>query len=111
MEKIYTKLVRDRIPEIITADDEVPVTRILSDKEYKIELENKLLEECNEVINSKTDLERLQELGDVLEVMCALATLGNNTMEDIMQVRLTKRQKRGGFENRIFLEKAISKER
>ena len=33
MEKIYNKLVRDNIPEIITKDNCIPVTRILNDKD------------------------------------------------------------------------------
>lgn len=32
--KIYNKLVRDKIPGIITADGETCKTRILSDEEY-----------------------------------------------------------------------------
>jgi len=46
----YKKLVRDNIPDIIKNNGEIPITRILSNGEYKFELEKKLLEECNEVI-------------------------------------------------------------
>ena len=42
---MYKKLVRDRIPEIILSKGETPITRILSDAEYKEELEKKLHEE------------------------------------------------------------------
>ena len=49
MEKVFNKLVRDKIPEIIKNNNEEPITRILNDEEYKIELEKKLLEEYNEV--------------------------------------------------------------
>ena len=38
MEKIYNKLVRDNIPSIIQEDNEIPITRILSDAEYRQEL-------------------------------------------------------------------------
>lgn len=45
MERIYNKLVRDNIPNIIKEKGETPITRILNDNEYKKELENKLYEE------------------------------------------------------------------
>lgn len=74
----YNKLVRDKIPEIIKNNNETPVTRILSDDEYKIELEKKLLEEYYEVIEA-TGKNRLEEIADMLEVMIALANLENAT--------------------------------
>ena len=37
MEKIFNKLVRDNIPEIIKSKNETPFIRILSDNEYKRE--------------------------------------------------------------------------
>ena len=83
MEKVYNKLVRDNIPEIIKKDNSEPITRILSDEDYKKELERKLLEEYNEVLNTKTPEERIEELADMLEVMQSLANLENKTLEDI----------------------------
>lgn len=38
MEKIYNKLVRDNISDIIEKDNETPYIRILSDDEFIIEL-------------------------------------------------------------------------
>lgn len=99
----YNKLVRDKIPEIIKNNNETPVTRILSDDEYKIELEKKLLEEYYEVIEA-TGKNRLEEIADMLEVMIALANLENATLEDIMTIADEKRNKCGGFKEKIFLE-------
>lgn len=50
MEKIYNKLVRDKIPEIIENDGEKPIVRVLNDNEYKKELEKKLKEEYEEFL-------------------------------------------------------------
>lgn len=52
MERIYNKLVRDNIPNIIEAKGEIPVTKILDDNTYKIELEKKLNEEYHEVLEA-----------------------------------------------------------
>ena len=43
MEKVYNKLVRDNIPTIISGDNRNPITRVLSDDEYKIELEKNFM--------------------------------------------------------------------
>ncbi len=99
----YNKLVRDKIPEIIKNNNETPITRILSDEEYKVELEKKLLEEYQEVLEASGN-DRLEELADMLEVMIALASLDDATLEDIIKIADKKRNKRGGFKEKIFLE-------
>jgi predicted house-cleaning noncanonical NTP pyrophosphatase (MazG superfamily) len=100
---MYKKLVRDNIPDIIRENNEEPIIRTLSDLEYQKELEKKLLEECNEVLLSKGD-ERIEELADLLEVMISLAKLENNTFDDIEKARILKKDKRGGFSKKIYLE-------
>ena len=99
----YGKLVRDNIPDIIRQNGEEPITRILSDEEYKAELEKKLLEECKEVLESD-DNSRIEELADLLEVLIALGEIHGKTFEDIQAVCEAKRQKRGAFNQRIYLE-------
>lgn len=101
--KKYQKLVRDKIPEIIKQNKEEPVTRILSDNEYKEELEKKLYEEYIEVLNSN-NTDRIEELADMLEVMISLAKLENKSLDDIVDVAKKKKEKRGGFEQKIYLE-------
>lgn len=111
MKKVYNKLVRDNIPEIIIKDRCKPITRILTDEEYKKELEIKLLEEYKEVLETKTSKERIEELADMLEVIQSLAILENKTLEDVIETAKIKRLKRGGFEKKIFLERVIEIDR
>ena len=108
MEKIFNKLVRDNIPNIIDNNGEVAVTRVLDDEEYKKELYKKLLEEANEVINS-TEEETLEELADVLEILSSIASLNNKSIEDIIEIARMKREKRGGFQKKLFLERTYEK--
>lgn len=110
MDQIFNKLVRDNIPNIIKNNGEESIIRILDDAEYRKELYKKLLEECNEVINSKNKEELLEELADVLEVIRSIAKLENNELDDVIEISDQKKLKRGGFEKRIFLEKTYKKE-
>ena len=75
MDRVFKKLVRDNIPNIIENNNEVAITRILSDTEFRLELYKKLKEECNEVIESKETSETLEELADVFEVLKSIAQL------------------------------------
>jgi len=104
----YNKLVRDKIPEIIKNNGEEPIIRILDDIEYKKELEKKLFEEYNEVIES-SNKDRLEELADMLEVMKCLAELEGKTIEDIIEISNDKNLKRGSFKDKIYLEKVLKK--
>lgn len=109
MEQTFNKLVRDKIPDKIESNGEVAITRVLSDYEYKIELYKKLLEESNEVIRSKTKEELIEELADVYEILRALANLNDETMDKVIEEADKKRSKRGGFDNKIYLEKTMDK--
>lgn len=106
MERIYNKLVRDKIPDIIKGNGEMPIIRLLDDISYKSELEKKMFEEYKEVIESK-GIDRMEELADMLEVIKALASLENKTLDDVIKTADEKSQKRGAFDKKIFLEKVI----
>ena len=108
MEIVYNKLVRDNIPNIIKANGETPVVRILDDSTYKSELEKKLNEEYHEVLEA-SGAERAEELADMLEIIRALAKLENKSLQDIIEIADNKNEKRGAFEEKIFLEKVIEK--
>ena len=104
MERYYNKLVRDNIPEIIKSNGEKPVIRILNDNEYKTELEKKLNEEYQEVLNAKGE-ERIEELADMIEVIKYLAKIENSTLDEVIAIANRKSAKNGAFNNKVFLEK------
>ena len=106
MERIYNKLVRDNIPQIIENKGETPIIRTLNDVEYKSELEKKLYEEYKEVIEA-SGADRVEELADMIEVISALAKLENNSLDDVISIADKKSEKRGAFDKKIFLEKVI----
>lgn len=99
---MYQKLVRDNIPDIIRNNGEEPIVEVLDDERYKTELERKLLEEANEVINAG-GVDRVEELADLLEVMDALVIHEGYTLDDVLEARSSKLEKRGGFSKRLYL--------
>ena len=101
--RVYNKLVRDNIPDIILKDNELPSTRILSDEEYIKELDKKLMEEVNEYLEN----DNIEEMVDILEVIRAILEHYNVTYEEIEEKRVKKAKKRGAFKEKIFLEKVI----
>ena len=101
--KIYNKLVRDKIPEIINADNRRAVTRILDTDEYIKELNTKLQEEVKEYLEDNN----IEELADIVEVIYAILDSNNISIEEFEKIRKAKVEKRGAFKNRIFLEKEI----
>lgn len=98
--KIFNKLVRDKIPDVIRKNGEIPTIRILDDEEYIKELNKKLKEEINEYLAD----ESIEELADVEEVLRALVELKGVSYEDFNKIREEKCEKRGAFKDRVFLE-------
>lgn len=98
---IHNKLVRDKIPEIIENTGKTAYCHTLTEEEYLSELDKKLNEECAEYQADKS----LEELADMLEVMYAIAEARGYSLEELENVRAEKAIKRGGFKDRIFLEK------
>ncbi|MBQ8400865.1 MAG: nucleoside triphosphate pyrophosphohydrolase [Clostridia bacterium] len=103
MKKIYHKLIRDRIPEIIAEGGQSCVTEVLDDAAYRAMLDEKLAEECGEYLAANTDAEALEELADVLEVVYAIASVRGYTEEKLDGIRREKAEKRGGFAGRLLL--------
>ena len=99
--KIYNKLVRDKIPEIIFQNDKKECqTRTLNNDEYLDSLNTKLQEELKEYLESGD----VEELADLEEVLLAILDAKQVSHDEFEKIRLSKVQKRGAFKNRIFLE-------
>lgn len=92
------KLVRDKIPQIITAAGKTPITRIMDHTEYLAELDKKLNEEIAEYQADKS----IEEMADVLEVLFAICEARGHSVDELMKARDAKREARGGFEQKIF---------
>jgi predicted house-cleaning noncanonical NTP pyrophosphatase (MazG superfamily) len=98
------KLVRDRIPEIMRADGRDPDVRVLSEPEYWDALLAKLLEEADELREASYD-GRLEEAADVYEVLLAIVGATGSSLDDLQSTAERKRRERGGFRDRIWLER------
>lgn len=93
----YTKLVRDRIPEILDRKGLPYEKRIADDLEYKNELIKKLKEEAEEFLVQGS----IEELADCIEVIDALKNLPEYAR--VLDVQKSKREERGGFEKRFIV--------
>lgn len=97
----YNKLVRDKIPENIEKDiGKTCKYRVLDDKEYLVELNKKVIEEANEFIENNS----IEELGDLLEVLNAIMKVKGYKMDEVNTIMKEKEEKRGAFNNKIYLE-------
>lgn len=98
-----SKLVRDKIPDIIRETGEVPITRKVEGYDLIIALCQKLQEEVDEFFLAGTDRARLEELADVSEVVSALCEQFGG-LSSMYQIRLLKKSQRGGFNEGIIWE-------
>lgn len=100
MKYIYNKLVRDKIPENIDKmEGRKSNYKILEDKEYIEELDKKLFEEAHEFIEEHS----VEELADLMEVIYTIMKINNISMNDVENARKIKKDKKGGFNNKIYL--------
>lgn len=99
--KVYDKLVRDRIPEIIESSGNKCEIEVVSDEVALEYLYKKLNEEVSELLEDKN----LDEIADVMEVLFAIGSKYGYSEEDILDRRNEKKDVRGGFEDNLILKK------
>ena len=101
--KIYNKLVRDRIPELIANCGKICVTQIVTGKSVRQDLlRAKLLEEFAEYCDEPS----LEELADIAEVVFALAAELGYNQSALLAAAEQKRADRGGFATGVVLVSA-----
>lgn len=97
--KIYNKLVRDKIPEVIEKSGKKCEVEIVSKEEHYLRLKEKLKEEVEEFLEA----ENIEELADIYEVIAALSSFVGKGEVELMEVREKKREERGGFSEGVVL--------
>ena len=99
--KVYDKLVRDRIPEIIEASGSKCEIETVSDEVALEYLYKKLHEEVEELLSDKN----LDEIADIMEVLFAIGKKYGYSENEVLNRRNEKKYARGGFENNLILKK------
>ena len=100
---VYHKLVRDLIPQVIEADGKTCVTRVLAPSEHLGEIKVKMQEEALEFQEAASPTDAVEELADILELVHAALHVYGVSYEELEQVRVQKKEKRGGFSKGIYL--------
>lgn len=101
----YGKLVRDRIPDIITQNGQLPITHIANDKEFWEKLKEKLREEVLEYVSSDNE----EELADILEVFNAICEFKGINVQDLESLKKKKAHKSGAFKQKVILDRVEEK--
>jgi len=97
--KIYNKLVRDKIPEIIEKSGSKCTVEVVDKKELEELLNKKLQEEVEEYLQSND----IEELADIIEVLYGILEVRNTSVEELETIRKKKKDERGGFSKGIKL--------
>lgn len=96
----YNKLIRDNNVKLMEDKGCKVCYETLDDKRYGEELDKKLKEEVNEYIADYN----IEEMADVMEVIYAILDFRGITMEEVENVRMKKRERKGAFKKKIFLK-------
>ena len=101
--KKYNKLVRDKIPQIISEQGKRCKVYVAVNDDYQQRLRDKRTEEVQEFLEEPC----VEELADIQEVLLSIAEINK---WDLEAARVTKNLTRGGFWNRYVLQEVIEDE-
>lgn len=100
------KLWRDKAVELLEQAGSKVYWKKLDDAEYDKQLRLKIVEESEEVLNAISRDDLINELADVMDVIHALCTVNNISIDDIRLAQNKKHSDRGNFEGRKFVTTA-----
>lgn len=100
---VYNKLVRDKILEIIEAENLAYQSRVLKPEEHLTEIKKKLYEEVKEFDETTNREDALEEMADVLELLHAALKVYGAEFTELEAIRVNKKKKRGGFDEGLYL--------
>ena len=104
---LQNKLWRDNAIDMMEQNHGSKINwRTLNDQEFNEQIRIKLLEETEEVIATQSRNTLIAELADLYEVIDSLIAVNNITKEEIIIEQEKKRNARGGFAGRKFVETA-----
>ncbi|HLD26390.1 MAG TPA: nucleoside triphosphate pyrophosphohydrolase [Patescibacteria group bacterium] len=95
------KLVRDNIPDIIKKSGKTGIIHIADSEEYLQKIYEKLQEETKEFLKER----KIEELADLLELIYTIAKIKNISKEKLEQIRLQKKEVKGGFDKKYILNR------
>lgn len=98
------KLIRDKIPDIVSSKGETLNIRTAVGDEFRNFLLDKILEEAAEVRSAQNEEELAEELADLLTVIKGIGD-HLNIEDKIFEAAKKKYEERGGFEKGIILIK------
>ena len=99
----FDKLVRDLIPERIASKGERVLAYSADGERLSRLLRQKLVEEAYETVAAESTDSRVEELGDVLDVVDALCAVSGTTLDAVKRWAEDKRRERGGFSQGVVL--------
>jgi len=104
---LQKKLWRDKAIDLMEQNHGSKINwRYLNDQEFDQQIRIKLMEEVDEVVTAQSRADLIAEVADVYEVIDSLLALHDVSKEDIIAAQIKKREDRGDFAGRKFVETA-----
>ncbi|MBM3631972.1 MAG: hypothetical protein FJX00_03240 [Alphaproteobacteria bacterium] len=100
----FNKMIRDHLPQMMRNTGINVVSHEVNGDEYVQRLKNKLVEEADELCAAITPREVSEEIGDVLEVLKALAQYHDLDFSQVVALAEQKTSEKGGFLNPVCID-------